>query len=39
MLEKKGKVIGNIEVRIRGHILSLDEVLLVTNNIKELRVG
>ncbi len=33
-LEKKGKVIGNMDMQIAGHALSLD-LLLVTNNTRE----
>ena len=33
-LEKKGKVIGNMNMQIAGHALALD-VVLVTNNTKE----
>ena len=33
-LEKKGKVIGNMDMQIAGHALALD-VVLVTNNTKE----
>ncbi len=33
-LEKKGQVIGNMDMQIAGHALALD-VVLVTNNIKE----
>ena len=33
-LEKKGKVIGNMDMQIAGHALSLD-LVLVTNNTKE----
>lgn len=33
-LEKKGSVIGNMDMQIAGHALALDMVL-VTNNIKE----
>ncbi len=33
-LEKKGKVIGNMDMQIAGHALSL-ELLLVTNNTRE----
>ncbi len=34
MLEKKGKVIGALDMLIAAHVLSLDAVL-VTNNVKE----
>ena len=34
MLEKKGQVIGNMDMQIAGHALSLNRVL-VTNNTKE----
>jgi len=33
-LEKKGQVIGNMDMQIAGHALALD-LILVTNNIKE----
>ena len=33
-LEKKGTVIGNMDMQIAGHALALD-LILVTNNIKE----
>lgn len=33
-LEKKGKVIGNMDMQIAGHALALD-LVLVTNNTKE----
>lgn len=33
-LEKKGQVIGNMDMQIAGHVLSLD-MTLVTNNTKE----
>lgn len=33
-LERKGKVIGNMDMQIAGHALALDMVL-VTNNIRE----
>jgi len=33
-LEKKGRVIGNMDMQIAGHALALD-VVLVTNNTKE----
>lgn len=33
-LERKGKVIGNMDMQIAGHVLALDMVL-VTNNMKE----
>lgn len=33
-LEKKGKVIGNMDMQIAGHALALD-LILVTNNTKE----
>jgi len=33
-LEKKGRVIGNMEMQIAGHALALD-LVLVTNNTKE----
>ena len=33
-LEKKGKVIGNMDMQIASHALALD-LILVTNNIKE----
>ena len=33
-LERKGTVIGNMDMQIAGHALSLD-LVLVTNNIKE----
>lgn len=35
-LEKKGQVIGNMDMQIAGHALALD-LILVTNNIKEFR--
>ncbi len=33
-LEKKGQVIGNMDMQIAGHALALD-LILVTNNIRE----
>ena len=33
-LEKKGQIIGNMDMQIAGHALALD-VILVTNNTKE----
>ena len=35
-LEKKGQVIGNMDMQIAGHALSLD-LTLVTNNTKEFK--
>lgn len=35
-LEKKGTVIGNMDMQIAGHALALD-VVLVTNNTKEFK--
>ena len=35
-LEKKGQVIGNMDMQIAGHALSLD-MILVTNNTKEFK--
>jgi len=35
-LEKKGKVIGNMDMQIAGHALALD-LVLVTNNTKEFK--
>jgi len=35
-LEKKGKVIGNMDMQIAGHALALD-MTLVTNNTKEFQ--
>lgn len=35
-LERKGTVIGNMDMQIAGHALALD-LILVTNNIKEFK--
>jgi len=35
-LEKQGQVIGNMDMQIAGHALSLD-MIVVTNNIKEFK--
>jgi len=35
-LEKKGTVIGNMDMQIAGHALALD-LILVTNNLKEFK--
>ena len=35
-LEKQGQVIGNMDMQIAGHALSLD-MIVVTNNVKEFK--